>query len=319
MVGSSSFSATETATEPAFTINWWYVAGSLYLAGMLFMGIRLVWQLRSLFKLFNTYPSLKQNGFTYVQVDKKISPFSFFRYIVYNPELHDPEEMEMILKHEEVHASQFHSFDVLLANLLVIIQWGNPLAWFYTKRIEENLEYIADSETAQQVPSKKAYQLALVKASSPSMLPALTNSFYQSFIKKRIVMLNKSTSKSKNVWKLSIILPLLALFLWGFNVKEEIVYTASDEHKAHHVITSETTDADLEDIEEKIEERSEHLDVRFSDTERNSEGDLTKISIETKDSDADNFNKNVTIDKGEEEAIADVKLRIEDDQLQNKR
>lgn len=38
-------------------------------------------------------------------------------------------------------------------------------------------------------------------------------------------MLNKSTSKKINAWKLSIILPLLAVFLWSFNVKEVVEYT----------------------------------------------------------------------------------------------
>lgn len=38
-------------------------------------------------------------------------------------------------------------------------------------------------------------------------------------------MLNKSTSKKINAWKLSIILPLLAVFLWSFNVNEVIEYT----------------------------------------------------------------------------------------------
>lgn len=38
-------------------------------------------------------------------------------------------------------------------------------------------------------------------------------------------MLNKSTSNKINVWKLSIVLPLLALFLWSFNVNEVVSYT----------------------------------------------------------------------------------------------
>ena len=38
-------------------------------------------------------------------------------------------------------------------------------------------------------------------------------------------MLNKSTSNNRNAWKLSLVLPLLAVFLWSFNVKDEIIYT----------------------------------------------------------------------------------------------
>ena len=95
--------------------------------------------------------------------------------------------------------------------------------------MEENLEYIADSATVQQIESVKQYQLALVKASSTSPIPALTNNFYQSFIKKRIVMLNKSTSKKINAWKLILVLPLLAVFLWSFNINEVVTYSDSNE------------------------------------------------------------------------------------------
>ena len=164
--------------------------------------------------------------------------------------------LSMILKHEQIHGSQWHSTDIIAANLLLILQWVNPLAWFYKKGIEENLEFIADSATVQQVPSVKQYQLALVKASSTLPIPALTTNFYQSFIKKRILMLNKSTSNKINVWKLSIILPLLALFLWSFNVNEVVSYTEKlpDLYDASEVSNSvsEVTPIDGYEIAENL-------------------------------------------------------------------
>lgn len=213
-----------TQQQEAFTINWWQVALVVYAIGVLIMGGRLLFQIFSLLKLIRTYPSEKINQVNFVRIDENISPFSFFKYIIYNPSLHTKEELQMILKHEKVHASQWHSVDIIVANVARILQWVNPLSWFYKKSLEENLEFIADNETASRVPSKKQYQLALIKASSPLLAPALTTQFYQSFIKKRIIMLNKNTSKRQNIWKLSIVLPVLALFLWSFNVKEVVEY-----------------------------------------------------------------------------------------------
>jgi hypothetical protein len=66
--------------------------------------------------------------------------------------------------------------------------------------------------------------LALVKASTSRELPLFTNPFYQSFIKKRIVMLNKQKSPKINLLKTILVLPGLALVLWSFNVKEVITY-----------------------------------------------------------------------------------------------
>ncbi|PKA82224.1 beta-lactamase regulating signal transducer with metallopeptidase domain [Ulvibacter sp. MAR_2010_11] len=208
----------------AVAIYWWEILLTIYLLGVLVLFIRFIYQLIFLINIIRSSVSERIEGAIHVRVPQNISPFSFFKYIVYNPTLHSEDELKMILKHEQIHTHQWHTLDILFANLLGILQWVNPFAWLYKNSIEENLEFIADNKTAAQVPSKKAYQLALVRASSPSTVPALTNNFYQSFIKKRIIMLNKSTSKKVNVWKLGIILPLLAVFLWSFNVNEVVKF-----------------------------------------------------------------------------------------------
>lgn len=214
--------------DPGFEIDWWNVALLTYLIGCSFVFFRFVRQLTALLLLLNNNPSRRYKGFRYVRVSRNIAPFSFFNYIVFNPELHKEDELKMILKHEQAHAFQWHSTDIILANLLIIIQWANPLAWLYKKSVEENLEFLADNATIISVNSKKDYQLALVRASSAQYIPALTTNFYKSFIKKRIIMLNKRTSKKYHVLKVATVLPLLAIFLWSFNVKERISYKEAD-------------------------------------------------------------------------------------------
>ncbi len=215
----------ETALEEkAFVINWAKVALVIYGVGVSFMIGRLLVQLYSLYSLLTKYPSNTVGKFTYVQIADTMTPFSFFRYICYNPALHTQEELQMIIAHEKVHASQLHTIDVLLTQVVLAFQWVNPLAWFYKKSLEQNLEFLADSGALQAVHSSKAYQYTLVKVSTTALRPALTNQFYHSLIKKRIVMLNKETSRRRNLFKLGAILPLLALFMYSFNVKEVIKY-----------------------------------------------------------------------------------------------
>ncbi|MEZ4778349.1 MAG: M56 family metallopeptidase [Flavobacteriaceae bacterium] len=217
----TSTEVTTAISQPSF--SWFTFENVLiiaYLIGFIFFFGRFAFQLIRLLKWLMQYPSESKNGFNIIEVTENLAPFSFFNYIVYNPSLHTGPELAMILQHEKVHARQTHSIDILISHLLIIVQWFNPLAWLYKKSIEENLEYMADYYTVHKVPSKKEYQLALVKASSATNMPALTNYFYQSFIKKRIIMLNKHHSKKRNALKATFILPLLALFLWSFNVKE---------------------------------------------------------------------------------------------------
>jgi len=219
MVGNSS----ETIQLVSF--NWELLLIFIYSIGILFMSFRFIYQLFSLYRIIQKNPSSKKNGFYYVKVGEDISPFSFFKYIVYNPEKHSEADLKMILKHEQAHASQLHSIDIILSNLLLIVQWMNPFAWLYKKGIEENLEFLADNETIQKVSSKTAYQITMLKSvTSETLQPLLANNFYQSIIKKRIIMLQKNQSATKNQWKLLLILPFLGLFLWSFNVEEVVKY-----------------------------------------------------------------------------------------------
>ena len=125
----------EGITQPEFTaIPWWQLLLLIYAAGILVLGVRLVVQLFSLLKLISTNNSVRRGRFTFVQVQDQMAPFSFFNYIVYNPLLHNERDLKMILQHEKVHASQWHSLDILLISIVRTLQWINPFAWFFKKK-----------------------------------------------------------------------------------------------------------------------------------------------------------------------------------------
>ena len=210
--------------EAAFRIDWWLVALTIYSAGVFVMLGRFLVQLHSLKKLLNKYPGKAFGSFTYIQIDENVAPFSFFRNICFNPALHTEEELAMIIAHEKVHARQLHTLDMLLTQIILALQWINPIAWLYKKSLEQNLEFLADAAALNTIDSSKAYQYTLVKVSSTAFRPALTNQFYHSLIKKRIVMLNKETSRRRNLLKLGLVLPVLGVFMYSFNVKEVIEY-----------------------------------------------------------------------------------------------
>ena len=213
--------------EQGFQPNWWLVALTIYSIGVAIVGGRFVLQLLSLKRFILKKNSLNKDGINYIKVKDNIAPFSFLNYIIYNPSLHSSNELALILKHEEIHVKQYHTLDVILANLLITLQWFNPLAWVYKNNIEQNLEFLADCSTVDTSICKRDYQLAMVRTSARNSYPEITTNFYQSFIKKRIIMLNKSASNRKSLWKMSLIAPLLLGFIFTFNVK-----TIAQEHSA---------------------------------------------------------------------------------------
>jgi beta-lactamase regulating signal transducer with metallopeptidase domain len=69
--------------------------------------------------------------------------FSFFRRIRVNEDL---PQKEQIQKHEQTHAQQLHSADVLFFEVLSIINWFNPVVYLYKKSIRQIQEFIADDQ-----------------------------------------------------------------------------------------------------------------------------------------------------------------------------
>lgn len=207
----------------------------MYCIGTLYLLTKFGFDFYSLRKVFKGKTIKRQADFKFIDIQDNLAPFSFFNTIVYNSSLYSTSELENILEHEKVHSEQNHTVDVLIARLFCILFWFNPFIWLYKKAIIQNLEFIADSEATKNLSDKKAYQFTLLKITTHENCVAITNHFYQSLIKKRIVMLNKNQSKKSNSWKYTLVLPALVAFVSLFQieviaqekVKEEIIKVES--------------------------------------------------------------------------------------------
>ncbi|WP_157757610.1 M56 family metallopeptidase [Pseudalgibacter alginicilyticus] len=261
----------------------------LYGIGVLFFTANFIIQLASLSTVIFKNKRKKQERYTIVQTTNKMSPFSFFNWIVYNPEKFNKTELEQIITHEKVHARQYHSIDVLLTQLSCVVLWFNPFIWLYNKSIKQNLEFIADYKAQQKFNSKKSYQTTLLKTSMPSHQMALTNNFYTSLIKKRIVMLQKSKSKKINQLKYLLILPVLGWFLMSFNtqeikIKKENIQEISPNQKRPFTLTIFNTITDSE-IKSTISlAKTKGVTLKIKNLKRNADYQIIKISAEFKNS-----------------------------------
>lgn len=221
LVNENILSTQKVSKELTAWFGIWEVLGSIYLLVAACLCAKIIAQLYGVFKLISNSNHYKSKGFKFIETEAAISPFSFFKYIVCNPASHSKKDLEIILLHEKIHASQLHSLDTIVANLITALLWFNPVSWLYKKSMLQNLEYIADKETVAVSGEKKSYQLALLKISNTHLQPAITNHFYQSFIKKRILMLNKKSPQQPTVWKVGLVFPLILAFMLTFNVKIE--------------------------------------------------------------------------------------------------
>ena len=244
-------SVTETtlaANEEALTFSWMQLIIVVYTLGCLFFGLRLLLQFTTLSKLKKISQITLEPPYRHIKTPKPIAPFSFFNSIFYYPKNFSDKELAAIIRHEKVHAAQKHSLDIILVELLFIILWFNPFIWLYKNHLKQNLEFLADE--ACQTSDRKFYQMLLLKEAVGVTNIPLSTSFYNSIIKKRIVMLNQKRSKKINFTKSLIVLPVLALFLMAFNTKT--IYQVS-----------ETTTQQSNDIELVIEKNTQNqtLDI----------------------------------------------------------
>ena len=265
--------------------NWEALILGMYLTGVLVLSSRFLIQLYSLRRLVRKHKVRRLGAIRLVETDRDLAPFSFFNYIFYNPGQFSASELEAIRQHEKAHCVQRHSVDVLLGHLMTILLWVNPISWLYRKNIQQNLEFLADSSAIRRTKSVKKYQYALLKVSSNPIHTPITNNFYNSLIKKRIVMLHKTKSNQLNALKFAIILPLLVGFVFAFNTKvvaqEKDVVVEVQVEKIEIRIDKDYTKDQMASDTKFMKERG--IDLKFKGVKRNSSGEITAINASYKD------------------------------------
>ena len=283
-------------------LDWSLILTTAYAVISILIVMKITLELVSFFNKIRKHQKHKETSFTLIHSDTTENPFSFFHYIVINPNRFSEEEFQHILTHESIHVKQKHSIDVLLGKLFCAFFWANPIIWFYRKAMLQNLEFIADSETFQQIENKYEYQRTLLKVVTHQHDLSITNQFYQSLIKKRIVMLHTNQSNKRNVWKYATILPLLVGFMLLFQIKT-VAQVKENPQKAHAVKVEaigfswdkNATDEELKSDAEQL--KSQGIDYKFSKIKRNKNGEIIAIKIEFNDGKG---NKGVKEIKGDE-------------------
>jgi hypothetical protein len=274
--------AAESSTQ---TIHWLVILLYGYIIITAALIVKFILQLLSIAILIRKGEIKKIDNFYHVKTSTDTSPFSFFNFIVFNPNQFNENELDHILNHEKVHALQKHSFDTILSHILTAIQWFNPLVWLYKKDIAENLEFLADEYAQKTSSSENSYQQLLLKTTVPNYQMALANNFYNSLLKKRIIMLHKQRSNSNSHWKYALMIPLLLAFVFTFNTKtiaqqKKIKITKEKIDVFAMGITKKSTKAELNNIIKLFSEKG--LNVKFNNVKRNSDNEITSIKVDAK-------------------------------------
>ena len=190
----------------------------LYYIGVIVMSFRFIVQLFSVLRMRWKGTRSIVDGQRIISIPTEADPFSFFGWIfLYLPGLKD-ESREEILKHEQTHARQWHSMDVILCELINIVCWFNPFAWLIKTEIRLNLEYLADNKVAETTSDCKLYQYHLLNLVNKNVQTGLCNNFNVSHLKHRIIMMNKKRTHTAGRIKYALFVPLAAALLIASNI-----------------------------------------------------------------------------------------------------
>ena len=200
--------------EAAFPWREWLVA--VYLLGIFFFLLRNLWSLvRMLYLIRHSRCRQMENGICLVIHQAGFAPFSWMKYIVISQTDLDENGTDILI-HEEAHIRNRHSWDLLLVELCVWLQWFNPAAWLLKQELQNVHEYEADEAVLRQGIDAKRYQMLLIKKAVGARLYSIANSFNHSSLKKRITMMIR---KKSNPWaraKYLYVLPLAAVTVAAF-------------------------------------------------------------------------------------------------------
>ena len=190
----------------------------LYYMGVLVMSLRFIIQLLSILRIRYQGKAIYLNGQRIISLPSEANPFSFFGWIfLYLPQLEE-ESQEEILMHEQTHARQWHSVDVIVSEIVNIVCWFNPFSWLLKGEIRLNLEYLADNQVTQALNDNKQYQYHLLGLAHTNSKTGLYNNFNVSQIKHRIIMMNKKRTRTVGRIKYALFAPLAAALLIASNI-----------------------------------------------------------------------------------------------------
>ena len=213
-INNQSLKSAEVSTSHG--VDVWQVLSIIYGVGVALGVLLLIVRYVVLWRKLRKYEFVPHGRFHEAVTDREEPSFSFFRYIVAGRGGISDAELQLVLKHERLHAAQGHSWDILLVQLVCCLLWFDPFVWLYGRDLREVHEYLADEAVLQQGSEGeyKNYLRLLYSQVTGIQYVQIVNSFHLSTIKNRITMMKQP--KSHKGWvKAFAALPVAALLLFA--------------------------------------------------------------------------------------------------------
>jgi len=208
-------------TEKVF--NWIAPLPYLYMSVVIGLIIMAIWRLIVLFR-YTRRNTKMVNGLKLLHKTEGFTNCSFFSYVFVDEKGLTKAEFEILLKHEKVHAEQYHSADKIIMMFAKAVLWFNPVIYLWDKALEQVHEYEADEVTSSAFGHQNYASLLLRLVVNQNEDPLIHN-FVKKPVKERIKMLFNSKSRAIKKLMYLLTLPIVACLIWSFTI--DVVDTSS--------------------------------------------------------------------------------------------
>ena len=171
----------------------------------------------------------QEDGVVICVTDRKVSPFSWFHYIVLSRQDYT-EHDAAVLAHERAHIRLRHSWDVLLVDTLTALQWFNPAMWMLRQDLRAIHEYEADGAVLSQGFNARQYQYLLITKVASIGGYSIANGISHSTLKNRIHMMLHKESRRSHLLKLLALVPIVGTAM-ALNAETVTDYQYQTPHK----------------------------------------------------------------------------------------
>ncbi len=118
-------------TKALTTYNTLNILTIIYIGGATYFCLRFLSNIARIYFLYFRFPKYKFNEFKAVILDNDQAPFTFFNLLFISRSDYESGNTDEIIVHEKAHRDEYHSFDIILLEIMTIIQWFNPFVWLF--------------------------------------------------------------------------------------------------------------------------------------------------------------------------------------------
>lgn len=185
-----------------------YILGMIYLIGCLVVTFFLIIGWYKIIRIIkNTNKEEREGYILAVSPNLKTTPFNFWKYVVVNE---NDATNDAILAHESKHVLYGHSFDLILGQIVLILQWWNPASWLMFRSLRTLHEYQADEGVLTEGFSRYDYELLILNRIIEKQNYFLANTFSSGSLNARIKMMGKRKRYSSKLNYL-ILIPVIVM------------------------------------------------------------------------------------------------------------